>query len=133
MRANVDRNKVLLILDWCIFKFGASRYSDEFPPKIRIYKSKGTDLRGTYLDGVITVYLASNRSVKELCETVIHEYKHYLMNDDEYDVLANIMKKRGRDKEYMKYNHPHEKRARRMENKWGEICFNELRNKLYKK
>jgi len=29
--------------------------------------------------------------------------------------------------------HPHEKKANNFEDKWGVICFNELRNKLYKK
>lgn len=141
MKTPIKREKVLLILDWCVFKFGTSKYSDEFPPRIRVYKSCGTaafndngdGLRGTYLDGTITIYLGSNRSIKELCETIIHEYKHYLMSDDEYDVLTNIMKTRGKKLGDLKYNHPHEKRARRMEAKWGEICFQELRNKLYKK
>jgi len=141
MRAAIDRERVLLILNWCVFKFGASKYQDEFPPKLRLYKSSGRtafkdrseELRGTYLNGVITIYLNSHHSIKELCETMVHEYKHYLMSDEEYEVLEKRIKKRIKNKEYLQYNHPHEKRARHMETKWGEICFNELRNKLYKK
>lgn len=135
VKAQIDRKKVLLILDWCIMKFGMSKYHDDYP-RLRLYKSAGKTaikgnadgLRGTYLDGTITIYLDSNNSVKELCETIIHEYKHYLSSVDEYDALTNIMKIQGKDPGSLNYNHPHEKRARRMEDKWGVICYNELKS-----
>lgn len=139
MRTTVKREKVLLILDWCVLKFGASKYNDEFPPRLRLYKSRGTGalkniaLRGTYLDGTICIYLGSITSYKELCETVIHEYKHYIMNDNEYDRLTEKLKKKGRDEDFFLYHHPHEKRARYAERKWGKICYGELRYRLYKR
>jgi len=140
MKATIDRQKVLLILDWCILRFGISKFREEFP-QLRVCKSKGNSsysnrelgLCGTYVDGTITIYLATISSVKVLCETVIHEYKHYLMNDNEYDKLEKKLIKKNPDENFIYNNHPHEKRARRMEKKWGEICFNELRYYLYKK
>jgi len=140
MKATIDRQKVLLILDWCITKFGISRFHDDYP-ELRVYKSKGmsgnknkkSGLCGTYGGGVITIYLGSNRSVRELCETVVHEYKHYLLNHDEYEKIEKKMQMSGLTDSDLYTKHPHEKGAIRMEKKWGEICFNELRNKLYKR
>ncbi len=137
MESSVDRESVLLILDWCIAKFGASKHQNIFPPRLRLYKSYGTssiknrkiELRGTYLEGTISIYLGSIISDQELCETVVHEYKHYLMDDDEYDRITELQKTLGRDSDYLFYNHPHEKRARYAEKKWGMICYNELKLK----
>jgi hypothetical protein len=137
MSANIDREKILLILEWCITKFGTSKHQNIFPPRLRVYKSYGTSgfknrkdkLRGTYLEGTITIYLGSIESHQELCETVIHEYKHYLMDDDEYDKITEAQKILGRDADYLFYNHPHEKRARYAEKKWGMVCYNEVKFK----
>jgi len=140
MRANVDRNKVLLILNWCILKFGKSKYCEDYP-QLRVYNSKGVSsrlngelgLNGSYVDGTITIYLGTIKSMKELCETVIHEYKHYLQNNNEYDRLEKKLIKRGHDEDYVYENHPHEKRAEKAERKWGDVCYKELRYYLYKK
>jgi len=140
MRTTIDREKVLLILEWCINKFGKSKFHNKLPV-LRVYKTEGksgysdrlTGLCGTYCDGTITIYLASNRSVRELCCTVIHEYKHYLMSEKEFRILHKKMTERGCEYDDILRNHPHEKRAVRAENTWGDICFNELKSKLYKK
>jgi hypothetical protein len=140
MRATIDRKKVLLILDWCITRFGISRFHDDYP-ELRVYKSRGSSgyenkksgLCGTYGSGVITIYLGSNHSVRELCNTVIHEYKHYLLNHDEYEKIEKKLEKSGISSEELYTKHPHEKSAVRMENKYGDICYAELRNQLYKK
>jgi len=134
----LDREKVLLIVDWCENKFGKSEHWKK-PLRLRVYKSEGKHvidfmkdgMRGMYYNGIISIYLASNKTVKQLCETVIHEYKHYLMNDKEYDELKALMKKYG-DYDFV-YNHPHEKKANYAEKKWGRICYNELKSKLYRK
>lgn len=137
MKASIDRQKILLILNWCVKKFGKSSYHKE-PVKLRVYNSKGMTkdvlgLRGGYIDGRISIYLGSIKSVKELCETVIHEYKHYQLSEFEFKVYFNRMKKEGHDEDYIYDNHPHEKKAERMEKKYGKQCFDELRSKLYKK
>lgn len=129
----------MIILIWCMNKFGKSKFRKDYP-KLRVYKSRGnsgydnreTGLRGTYWNGVITIYLGSISSVRELCETVIHEYKHYLMSDREYDVLERKLKKQKCRSVDIYDAHPHEKRAMKMEYKWGDVCYRELKNKLYK-
>jgi hypothetical protein len=119
---NIERNKVLLILTWCMTKFGKARYR-KFP-KLRVYKSKGTNVDFTSPDGVfgifrnntIEIFLGGHSNIEELCHTVVHEYKHYLIGL----------------KYYFINRHPHEIRARRFETKWGNVCYKELKNKLYK-
>jgi len=140
MKVQVNREKVLFILNWCINKFGLSKFKKSYP-KLRVYKSCGKSeynerelgLYGTCSNGLITIFLGTNHSMNRLCKTVLHEYKHYLMCDDEYIVLEKKLKKCGiaTDKIYDK--HPHEIRARKFEKTWGDICFKELKNKLYAK
>jgi Zn-dependent peptidase ImmA (M78 family) len=140
MVKNIDRDKVLLILIWCENTFGKSKYRKTYP-KIRVYKSKGNSdyvdhkygLRGYYYKGTISIFLNSLCSIRELCYTVIHEYKHYLLPDYEYNTHIKKMKKLGHNSDYIYFNHPHEKRANRTENNWGEVCYKKLKNKLYSK
>jgi hypothetical protein len=137
---NLDRKKVLLILEWCKKNFGRSRYHRKYPT-LRVYKSKGNSafayrdggLFGTYDHGVITIYLGSHDSMRELCKTVIHEYRHYLMSIREYNSLYKKMEREGSDPEIISYEHPHEKDCEDFEDEWGELCFSQLRKKLYKK
>lgn len=146
MRLNtevLDREKVLLILQWCVNNFGKSRYWKK-PLKLRVYKSKGRTVtgdiitfddgvRGCYNKGRISIFLDTIGSAKELCETVIHEYHHYLMSDREYRRFEKELNEKYEDKKSAYKKHPHEIIASKAEEKWGNICFNELRNKLYKK
>lgn len=137
---NISRDKVLLILDWCITKFGQSEFNKGYP-KLRVYKTKGMSnyykepIRGIHYpdNNIICIYLGAITSVKILCETVIHEYKHYLLDNDEYEALIKILKKKNYDKNTIYDKHPHERKARRSENYWGKICYSELKYKLYKK
>lgn len=135
---NIDRKKVLLILDWCIKRFGKSRYQKD-DLKLRVYKSKGisnehkTGLRGTYYKGTICIYLGSNDSVPELCKTVNHEYKHYLLSEKTWEKQYGHLVKKGLSDEDICVEHPHEKICDKFEKKWGPICYKELKHKLYKK
>jgi hypothetical protein len=140
MVKNIDRDKVLLVLIWCENTFGKSKYRKTYP-KLRVYQSKGNSeycdrkygLRGCYNKGTISIFLGTTRTVREVCDTVIHEYKHYLMPDCDYNKHIRKMKKRGHNDDYIYDHHPHEKRATRSENCWGEKCYNDLKNKLYAK
>jgi len=140
MLKSANRRKVLLILEWCISNFGISKYCDDFP-SLRVYKSKGTSeyyadesgVRGTYGDGLITIYLGTISSYRDLCATVIHEYKHYLMNNEEYLKIEKKMFKVYPDNDYVYENHPHEKRAFKAEEKWGGVCYEELKTEFRKR
>jgi uncharacterized protein YjaZ len=133
---NLERNKIVLILEWYKHKFGKSKFYKK-PIRLRIYKSEGKSedkdgLRGSYDYGKICVYLGSITNIKELCQTIGHEYKHYLMDQKEhFKITKKLSKIYGEDEAYLK--HSHENRCRRFELKWGNICFNELKSKLYKK
>ena len=127
MMKEVTRNKVLTILKWCQEKFGKSQYKKIFP-LLRVYKTSGfyaDDSRfnrcGQYCSAtsMISIFLKSNSSYKELCGTVLHEYKHYLLNTTFSSKQAESGKQ-----------HPHEKYCNRFENRWKNVCFNELKNKL---
>jgi hypothetical protein len=135
----LPREKVLLIFEWYKHNFGKSKFYHK-PLKLRVYHSQGKSdyadkdygLRGTYNEGTLSIYLGSITTIQNVCKTVGHEYKHYLMNDRDYSYYSKKMKKRGLDKYSVYLNHPHEKRCRKFEEKWGSICFQELKNKLYK-
>ena len=140
MKASVDRQKVLLILNWCVKKFGKSRYQKKLP-RLFVYKTRGTSryedriagLRGSYSNGRIKIYLGSIYSYKELCETLIHEYCHYMQSEFEFSVFYNRLKRDGHIVDTIYDIHPHEKKANRFEKRYGIQCFNELKAKLYKK
>jgi hypothetical protein len=140
MKAQIDRNKALVILDWCTKKFGKSKHQTSFP-KMRFYKSSGMSdknyedgLRGWYNDktNTIIIFGGSNTSMRELCTTMIHEYKHFKLDPEEYVSLHHDLIKMGKTLDNIHMNHPHEKRCIRAERTWGDTCFNQLRNKLYK-
>jgi hypothetical protein len=144
MIKNIDRHKVLLILNWCQKRYGKSQYRRK-PAKIRVYKSYGISvgknkynicngLYGYQEEDTITIFLGLHTSIKELCNTIIHEYKHYLLNEREWNLLYRKLEKSGITDSYdIIYKHPHEKEAIKFEKKYGPICYKELKNKLYKK
>jgi hypothetical protein len=127
MMKGATRDKVLTILKWCQERFGKSPYKKTFP-LLRVYKTSGFyadndkfNKCGQYcsVTSIITIFLKSNNSYKELCGTVLHEYKHYLLNT----TFSNKQIKSGKQ-------HPHEKNCNRFEKKWKDVCFNELKDKL---
>jgi hypothetical protein len=139
MRANIDRDKVVIIFDWCKKKFGKSRYWTDYPI-LRVYQSLGLSLDseghgrlGQFNDGIISVFLGHKMTVRTLCNVVLHEYKHYLLNDNEWNKIHKTLVKLGFDAEEAMFIHPHEKKTEQFEKEWGDICYNELKSKLYKK
>jgi hypothetical protein len=136
---NISREKVEIILEWCINKFGKSEFVKKMP-KLRVCNSKGLSygkngLYGCYdyKKNFISVFLENINSYKNLCEVVAHEYKHYLLNNKEFVKILKDMRKKGFDEEYISFYHPHELKSCRFEKYWGNVCFNELKNQLYKK
>lgn len=135
---NIDRRKVLLILDWCIKRFGKSRYYKD-NIRLKVYKSSGTSFKncgnvfGTYTNGKISIFVGCHTSIQNLCKTVVHEYKHYLLNENEWDGIYAKMIKSGINDNDAVRKHPHEKICKKFENKWGPICYKELKSKLYDK
>jgi len=139
---NLDREKVIRILQWCQEKFGRSQYYRKYH-RLRVYKSRGSSsfkesdpevgLFGTYGDGLISIYLGSHKGMKQLCSTVIHEYRHYLLSVREYRSIHRNLEDKGVDLTAVSEVHPHEVDCRKFEDKWADQCFRQLRKELYKK
>jgi uncharacterized protein YjaZ len=140
---NIDRNKLLLILNWCENKFGKSKYRKS-TAKLRVYKTNGFStgrryyglkrgLCGHQSNDKIIIFLSTHRSMKELCKTIVHEYKHYLSSEKEWSMLYHKLKKQGLDDNKVIDEHPHEKEAIKFENKYGPICYKELKKELFNK
>jgi hypothetical protein len=137
---NLDREKVVLILEWCQNQFGRSQYYRKYP-RLRVYRSFGKSsfrdseggLFGTYGTGLISIYLGSHTGMKQLCSTVLHEYRHYLLSIQEYRSLSRKLEDDGVNISDISEIHPHEIECRRFEKEWADTCFSQLRKKLYSK
>jgi hypothetical protein len=129
----ITRDKVLLILEWCGKKFGKSVHKKTYPA-LRVYKSAGFYADSNHYNKkerfnkcgqydantcTISVFMKSNGSYEELCGTLLHEYKHYLLNSTFTNKLIKSKKQ-----------HPDEKYCNRFEKKWVKTCYNELKEKL---
>jgi len=84
---DISRKNALKILDWCYQEYGCSKYTREYV-RIYLYKTSKTKLNiyGEYDwdEKVIRVYADMHKSFKEFAGTIIHEYQHYLQNEDLY-------------------------------------------------
>ena len=134
------REKVDLILLWCKRKWGKSKLRKDYP-KLRVYKfAQGiyNSFRSAYGSynyetNTINIFLCHHKSYLQLIDTVIHEYKHYMLNSGgkEYLKIEKQLFKKGFSEEYINCNHPHEKKSVRLAKKWSPICFKELKKLLY--
>lgn len=126
MKLKKDRETAKLALEWCMKKWGKSRYFNDYP-KLYVYKNCQNDLTGWFTESknVIGINLKHQKSVLELVKTVIHEYTHYRQNTVElYDKLARKYKNRPYEE------HPQEKHAYKMEKAWGKICKTQIAKKV---
>lgn len=127
-----DRKKVEIILNWCKKKFKRSKYIKKYP-KLRVYKSKGSSyystlsIQGYYSSdtNTISIFTGTISSLKELCNIVLHEYKHYLLDSDEHEILYNLYEQQY-DHEEIFNKHPHEIKCRKFAKKWENECYKEI-------
>lgn len=117
----LTREHIVMMLDYCKEKWGMSAYQNSFP-KLRVYTSNpmsGRELSGTYNPetNLICIYLNNHPSVLELCDTIIHEYTHYLQNiEGMYEKYMTVY--------YRTYdNHPYEITARNRGAKYKWECY----------
>ena len=119
-------SKVIVI--WCIDHLGENK---------RIHKPLFLELNADTTDSdtlaeyeieedkrTIRIFLHSIKTIKDLISCIIHENIH--------DIQPTTTKY---DKLYKKYgyaNHPHEKHARKMEDKFTRICWDDIRPKVQK-
>jgi hypothetical protein len=76
-----------------------------------------------------------NHSYREVISTILHEYKHYLQESIKYsDIFYEIQAKHpGKNHKEIRKLHPHEVKCIKFENKWKDICYEELKEQLHVK
>jgi hypothetical protein len=98
----VSRKSALLALDWCIKKYGPSRFADLDTLKIRI--NSNFMYFGEYDEvlNIITLNPKKHETLKEWVKTVIHEYTHF--KQPIYEKYDQYLDQYGRNYD----NHPYE-------------------------
>ncbi len=111
------------VIRWCVGHFGLPPRCRTWPRvDLRYYKHR--KVMGTYQQRgkVITVYWGSHADLREVVNTVIHEYQHFLdirsgKDDRAYDKEI---------KEVGYQDNSYEKKARELANRWQKACLKEL-------
>ena len=110
------------MFEWCKNKFGESKFNPDFKVKI---SRKEKDKYGCYIDDkdVIQINLKAHKTLIELCDTVIHEYTHYLQDMAMYTTY------------FLKYNrnydnHPYEISADNKAKKWRKTLRAEIKKEF---
>lgn len=117
-----SRKYINRILDWCVRTYGKSKHNRMFPYvtyRSAKYMNEGPATMAYYDDetGVIFINKDDHRSLRELVNTVIHEYTHYLQNSHHYHVLSL----------YLPYRkHPLEIEADRVASRDTKKCLREI-------
>jgi hypothetical protein len=111
------------VLRWCVEHFGLPPRCRTWPRvDLRYYKHR--KVMGTYQQRgkVITVYWGSHADLREVVNTVIHEYQHFLdirsgKDDRAYDKEI---------KEVGYQDNSYERRARELADRWQKACIKDL-------
>jgi hypothetical protein len=113
----------LKILDWCIVKYGMSRYFDDYPDlEIEISTDCSKYLAEFESENcIIFIYrkVIDVLDVKTMILTVIHEYQHYLQDPKLSDICYRTL-------EYSE--NPFEIEAERIAQQDWEECYNDVTN-----
>lgn len=117
----IERKYILKMLEYCKQKWGKSEYHNDFPKLMvrkKTPKNEG-DMYGcfNYQTNIICIYINSHSSMVDICDTVVHEYTHYLQNMEK-------MYEKYMTKYYKSYmNHPYEMTAFRRGEKYKWECL----------
>lgn len=110
-----------LTIDWCINKWGVSKvglcldicYKEHTPSYI---VSKGEyDIE----ENEIIIYPSNNSNIRDLVDTVIHEFTHHRQDMSKYH---KVLLKSGYD------NHPLEIESNETAKKYRKVCWYSIRN-----
>jgi uncharacterized protein YjaZ len=121
---NTKKRLTNLTIKWCRDFFGVNerkRNKLKVTFSNRQRKIKNSVVFGNYCfwRNVITIYLPHCNTTDEIVSTVIHEYTHYLQSRLRYQNYQ---------KEYYYSTNPYEKEARRNEEKYSRLCYNEIKS-----
>jgi hypothetical protein len=115
---------------WCVSNLKKSKYHNDVPRLIVRSSKKSNSYKGYYKENknIIVVFSKNHKSILDICETIIHEWKHYQQNIsgmyDKYIVLYRRNIK----------NHPYEITAENFAKKHANECrkFINRENKIKK-
>lgn len=134
----INKTKITAILNWCIDKYGKSKYCNSFPT-IVLHNSFGyTEDHPSGRYGMcsrkgnrIYIFSKSHKSLLELCGTIIHEYNHYLQSNEEYNEIYHKLIKDGHNIDELYDIHPHEQYCDKIEKQDKKLCKHDLRKILF--
>ena len=115
---NISRHDCIKIMQWCKTNLGCK--ANKVMPALRFEgKQKYEGWHGLYDwdENTIIIRLDGHVDVIDLCDTIIHEWSHYLQP------VRNFM---NRDKKHGYRKNPYEKEAARRAKVWRDICYNEI-------
>jgi hypothetical protein len=107
----INRKLCLLALEWCKKKYGKSKFRRAYPKlffRTKAYVDpKLGPIKGVYYYTSNEIYIYAEQHyleedpIMDVCNTVIHEYKHFLQDMNKYHMYF--------EKYYRSYdNHPYE-------------------------
>ncbi len=103
---------------WCVSNLKKSKYHSGIPRLFIRTKKNNSSLKGYFKvsKNLITVYPENHSTILDLCETIIHEWKHYQQNiASMYDKYEVVYRRKGR-------NHPYEITAESYAKKHAKEC-----------
>lgn len=111
------------VIRWCMQHLGLPK-GKKVGPRLLIRYYRHQKLMGTYQQRskTITLYWGSHANLKEVVNTLIHEYQHFL------DIRTNQDDK-AYDKELKQIGYQdvsYERRARQVAHRWEKACLQEL-------
>jgi len=118
------KRKFIFILINDVLRWIKKKYEDKYPSNIDYkasgYRRNNGNILGEYdfHTHKIHLYYKNIKTVRELIETVLHEFKHSMQKEHRYNYLSSKF-------EYD--NHPHELAARNFANRYYKNCWNEIK------
>jgi hypothetical protein len=111
------------VIRWCMQHLGLPK-GKKAGPRLLLRYYRHRKVMGTYQQRskTITLYWGSHVDLKEVVNTLIHEYQHFLD-------LKNLQDDRAYDKELKQIGYQdnsYEKKAREAANRWEKACLQEM-------
>lgn len=123
---DVNRKNALRIIQWCFQQYGSSKFNkDVLTLKVQQKYKVDPNWYGAYEAETNTIFVFKKpiKSFIEFVATIIHEYQHYLQDDDMYEKYLEYRKSY--------HFHPYEIKAEKIAQRDKRKCIKELYSKKY--
>lgn len=112
------------VLQWCETNHSIPKYRGKLSYKINYYNH--SKVEGSYCsyNKCIIIYLTPEKSIREVVDTLLHEYKHHIdmRTQKEVRLYSKQLNEFGYD------SHPMEVVARQFAQKYRDTCFETFKN-----